>query len=71
MSKDNRISASRVAVLAVHGVADQPPEKTARQTAALLLGEQLEVNYQFFNEEKRPSSTCFNDQAGTFTNEEV
>lgn len=52
MSKDNRISASRVAVLAVHGVADQRPEKTARQTAALLLGEQFEVNYQFFNEEK-------------------
>ncbi len=42
----------KVAVIAVHGVADQAADKTARQTTALLLGQHLDVDYEFFDEQK-------------------
>lgn len=40
----------RVAVLAVHGVADQSSRETARDAAGLLLGERLLVDYENFVE---------------------
>jgi len=44
-------STPRIAVLAVHGVADQSANSTQRMAASLLLGEQLDRNYSEFVEE--------------------
>lgn len=50
---EQQAQASRkIAVLAVHGVADQAPGVTARQTAGLLLGQNLAQQYGTFREEQ-------------------
>ncbi len=52
MDDKSKYNGSRVAVLAVHGVADQSVNKTAHQACAILLSEQLDVEYEFFDEQK-------------------
>ena len=42
----------KIAVLAVHGVADQAAKETARKAAGLLLGERLIVDYENFTEKE-------------------
>ena len=46
----NKNKTPRIAVLAVHGVADQSSRETARNAAGLLLGERLLVDYESFVE---------------------
>jgi len=41
----------RIAILSLHGVADQKKSETARTTAGLLLSKPLEAKYSAFSEE--------------------